>query len=406
MPNQPLYFASDPTNERRTEDEIIAYSWAQYLKNMTFPELNAYFPMVRSAVRSMDAMAEFMMQKFDIKTDKFMFTGNSKRGWTSWLAGAIAPEKVRAIVPCVWDGINLQEIFQNQWQSFNGWSFAIEDYVLNNITTKLGSPDVIELQNMIDPYFYRTRLTMPKLVITGLMDEFQMTDDEHHWWNNMPSGPTGNGLSDGNSKWLLKLPNANHQTTNIPALFTHGMWISYLLNEWDIPYLTWDYDSNSGDITAYIHSGDVVSASMWYATSCNNTRRDFRAATLDDPCTCGTAVDEGICIMTDTSWSEKRLEPNSDGISYTGHLDPPGEGKWSSFVLLVQLTTAYTQDAENPKHTFFTRANEELLIDFPYPVPTTPPGVFQFTSRASVVPHGNVFPYQGCSLESCNGPLV
>ena len=38
-----------------------------------------------------------------------------------------------------------------------------------------------QLQNMIDPYFYRKRLTMPKLVITGLMDEFQMADDEQYW---------------------------------------------------------------------------------------------------------------------------------------------------------------------------------------------------------------------------------
>ena len=374
-----------------------------YLNDMTHPELNAYFAMVRAAIRSTDAMSQFMEQEFGFAVERFIFTGKSKRGWTSWLSGAIAPEKVRAIVPCVWDGINLQEVFQNQWQSFKGWSWTIVDYVENNITSQLGSPDTFELQNMIDPYFYRTRLTMPKLVITGLMDEFQMTDDEQHWWDGMPSGPTGQGLSDGNSKWLLKLPNANHGTTNIPALFSHGMWISYLLNEWDIPYLTWDYNGTNGDITAHTHGGNVVSASMWYATSCNNTRRDFRAATLDDPCTCGTATDDGICIMTDTAWSEKKLEPNSDGTSYTGHLAPPEDGKWSSFVVLIQMTTDYTEDLNNSKHTYFTKGGNNI-IDLPLPIPTTPPGVFQFTSRASVVP--NNFPYSPCYMEGCDGPLV
>jgi PhoPQ-activated pathogenicity-related protein len=32
---------------------------------------------------------------------------------------------------------------------------------------------MLTLQQMEDPYFYRDRLTMPKLVINAVMDEFQ-----------------------------------------------------------------------------------------------------------------------------------------------------------------------------------------------------------------------------------------
>ena len=413
MPNQAFYFASDPTNEKCTEDEIIAYSWNMYLKNMTNPELNAYFPMVRAAVRAMDTFTQFMKLKFDITTDGFMFAGNSKRGWTSWLAGAMdqyrEKKRIKGIVPVVWDAINIQEVFQEQWKSFNGWSFAIEDYYYNNITTKFGSPEVNNLQNMIDPYFYRTRLTIPKLVVTGLMDEFQMADDEQHWWDEMPSGPTGQGLSDGNTKWLLKNPNAEHQSTNFrTSLFTIGRWVSYLLNDWDIPYLTWDYDPESGDITAHTHLGEVVSASMWHATTCNDTRRDFRAASLDFPCYCGvyTGDDDVPCLTTTSWWYETPLAANpDDGASYTAHVEPPPDDKWTAIIIHVQMITNYTLDADNPKHNFFTRGDDAVLSNVPEPFyPTVPAGAFEFSTRASVVP--NFLPYPGCTLEECDGPMV
>ena len=105
-----------------------------------------------------------------------------------------------------------EAVFQNQFRSFNGYSFAINDYTENDIVAYVGTPEMTALQNNIDPYHYRTRLTMPKFVITGLMDEFQMTDDERHWFDEMPSGPTGEGVSDGNTKWLLKNPNTEHST--------------------------------------------------------------------------------------------------------------------------------------------------------------------------------------------------
>ena len=407
VPNQSIKFASDPDERKRSEDSIVAYSWAEYLKNMSHPELNVYFPMARAAVRSMDAMTEYMDEEFAIDVNRFIFVGFSKRGWTTWLAGALDPERVEAIIPGVWDAINIQDIFKNQWRSFNGWSFAIDPYVENNILTKLTSPDLTELQNMIDPYFYRARLTMPKLVITGIMDEFQMADDEQYWWDEMPSGPTGTGLSDGNTKWLVKSPNAEHTMfTNIRVgAQAAGIFVSYLLNGWEIPYLTWDYDPESGDVTAHTFGGEVVSAQMWSAVACNEPRRrDFRAASLDDPC-CGVKVDDEICAMFDTLWHKTELDPNADGTSYTGHLEPDPYGKFSAFVLNIQMITNHTFDLDDHMHTFFTTGDRNVIINRPEPFwPSTPPGAFEFSSRASVVP--NIFPYPPCAMEGCAGPLV
>ena len=377
---------------------------------MSRPELNVYFPMVRAATRSMDAMTEFMEDTYGTTLEKFIFTGLSKRGWTTWLMGGMDQKKrVEGIIPVVWDAINFPSIFRNQWKSFNGWSWAIEPYWENNITLYFDTPEMIHLQNMIDPYHYRTRLTVPKLVVTGLMDEFQMTDDERYWWDEMPSGPTGNGAySDGNTKWLIKAPNAEHsQYTNvcvwIPVV---GRWVSYLLNGWDIPYLTWDYNPANGDIITYPKLGDVYSAQMWHSTSCNDVRRDFRIMSLDDPCECGFPDREGdgFCVQNVTKWEEVKLMDNGDG-SYTAHLDDPMDGKWRSFIVNVQMTTSHTYDLDDEKHTYFTKGDDQICADDTNMFfPKAPAGAFEFTTRSSMVP--DTFNYEMCEGLECKGTLL
>ncbi len=359
--------------------------------------------MVRAAVRSIDTVQDFAGELLGSPPEFFTMSGASKRGWTSWLTGAVDPGRVAAIAPVVWDGINLSEVFHHQWRNYGGWSFAIDEYVKNGIMEYLDTPEMLELQNLIDPYFYRTRLTMPKIAITALMDEFQMPDDEQYWWDEMPSGPDGSSApSDGNTKWLLKSPNTDHSyiTGLGVAVPVMGTWITYLLNGWELPYLTWEYDESNGDVTVQTFGGDVVSAQIWYATSCHDRRRDFRVASLDDPCECGPVVD-GLCTVLDELWHEIPIDPNEDG-SYTGHLEAPTDGRWSAFVVNIQMTTEHSF-RDDPMHSFFTRFDGSK-IDPEARYPVTPPGVLEFTSRGSVVP--NTFPYDDCTQEGCIGELV
>ncbi len=403
IPNAPIVFADDPEQRERTEDAIVAYSWHEFIEHLEEPEYNVYMGMVRGAVRALDTITAFTGDVLGTPVEQFIVSGRSKRGWTTWLTGAMANERVRAIIPLVWDGINLADVFHSQWRNYEGWSWAIQDYVENHIMEHLDTPEMLELQNLIDPYFYRTRLTMPKLVCTGLMDEFQMPDDELYWWDEMPAeGTEGSSeIHGGNTKWLLKMPNNGHaldngQETLVPVM---GTFLTYILNDWDIPYITWDIDDTSGDVTVYTHGGDVYSAQMWSATTCTNVKRDFRVLSLDEPCECGGPSLDGFCPAINAAWIEETLQPNQDG-SYTGHIDPPADGNWGAFVVNIQMTTDDLK-RDDPMHTFFTKGNTE---SGQFRFPTTPPGVFEFTSRGSIVP--NTYPFDDCTQEGCEGELV
>src|SRR5205085_8203291 len=99
VPNQPLTFNGD--GKPRSEDDLIAYCQIKFMDTGD-PTWLPRLPMVKSAVRAMDAVTEFLASERGGKTavKKFVVAGGSKRGWTTWLTGA-ADRRVTAIIPVV-----------------------------------------------------------------------------------------------------------------------------------------------------------------------------------------------------------------------------------------------------------------------------------------------------------------
>jgi hypothetical protein len=404
VPNERMIFAADPIQKSRSEDAIIAFTWDHYLNDPTKPEWLVRFPMVKASVRAMDAITEFTTYKFPEKFSSapigyFAVAGASKRGWTTWLVGAVDPARVMLIVPIVLDAINFVQVEHHEWKSLHGWAFALSDYYDMNIMDRFDSPQMLSLSKQEDPYFFRDRLTMPKLVVNAFLDEFQQPDDTHYWWNDMPE-----------PKHFLMTYNAEHSEATgilevVPAI---GTWIAYHLNKWDVPTFTWEISNTTGEITATLDDlGSVHSAKVYYGYSCGNNfgdhgvvtkRRDFRIMNLDSPCLCGI-VSDGYCLNLRSFESHKDLEVSIENGKrvYRAAIDAPEDGRWVGFFIEIRYDF----------HQKFVELAQSLGLEGksrPDFIPLDFPGRLAFTTEVSVWP--NTFPFLDCHGDLCHGKLV
>ncbi len=189
-PNQPFF-------GDLTEDALISYTLHNFKKDKDY-SWPLLFPMVKSAVRAMDVVQEFSKQKLNHEVNKFVVSGASKRGWTTWLTGA-SDKRVEAIAPMVIDILNMPISMDYQIKSWGDYSIQIEDYVKLGIPQSAGSVDGQALTTMIDPYSYRAKLTMPKMIFMGTNDEYWVVDNIKNYLKDIP----GNNM-------LHYVPNAGH----------------------------------------------------------------------------------------------------------------------------------------------------------------------------------------------------
>lgn len=189
-PNQPLI-------GNLTEDALISYTLHQFKEDgdYSWPLL---FPMVKSAVRAMDAVQEFSKKNLNHEVSRFVVSGASKRGWTTWLTGA-SDSRVVAIAPMVIDILNMPVNLDYQVKMWNDYSVQIEDYVKLGIPQTATSEKGKAITTMVDPYSYRKKLTMPKMLFMGTNDEYWTVDAIKHYIDSIPG-----------QNFVHYVPNAGH----------------------------------------------------------------------------------------------------------------------------------------------------------------------------------------------------
>ena len=250
VPNQPLL-------GDKTEDAAIAETFVRYLdsKDEEWPLL---FPMVKSAVKAMDAVQAFGKEKGK-PAERFVVTGGSKRGWTTWLTGAV-DHRVKAIAPMVIPTLKLEAQNQHQLENFGGkFSEQIQDYTDRGLTSKRDDEVGLRLRAMVDPYFYRDRLTIPKLQINGTNDPYWTLDSLNLYWDELV-GP----------KWVVYLPNAGHslETHREYAMNGVGAIVRHAIGGQAFPKLSWKHDDEGGSLRLVVESDPAPkSAQVWSASS-------------------------------------------------------------------------------------------------------------------------------------------
>ena len=151
---------------------------------------------------------------------------------------------------------------------------------------------------MIDPYFYRARLTMPKLLICGANDQYWSTDALNLYWDGLPG-----------DKWITYVPNAGHKleqgggdapgdrsvAVNALAAFARAQ-----VTGKAFPKLAWKHDDDAGRMRLTVTAKPAPTAArLWVAKS---PTRDFRNA----------------------KWEERPATIDKETV--TGEVDAPSDG--------------------------------------------------------------------------------
>lgn len=290
IPNQPLF-------DGLREDALIAYTFTKYLVtgDTSWPLL---FPMTKSAVRAMDCLQAFSEKEWGKRVQRFLVTGASKRGWTTWFTGVV-DSRAAAIMPMVYNNLNLPAQMRHQREQFGDYSEQIDDY------TKLGLPDLLassegqKLGRAVDPYTYRDRTTMPKLIIAGTNDPYWPVDAAGDYFNDLV-GP----------RYLLHVPNSGHGLDDRRTLLS-GMWgfASAILGDASLPKLDWQFATGDQGLTITATCDPApVRVLVWKAESAT---KDFRKA----------------------KWTSEQLPQSGSKITYT--LAKPAKGYAAMYLEFV-----------------------------------------------------------------------
>ncbi len=283
VPNQPLVFEQDDFGGRK-EDEIIAYNWARYLESKN-PIWLTRLPMTKAAVKAMDALGEMTAGR----VGKFFVMGGSKRGWTTWTAAAV-DDRVVGISPIVIDMLNLVPSFVHHYQVYGFWAPAVGDYFREGIMDRFESEGFEDLLAIVEPFSYRSRLDMPKLILNSAGDQFFLPDSSQFYFDELAG-----------EKYLRYVPNSDHSLRDTDALETLAAFYHALLNERPRPRFYWDFEADGAiRVTARDQPSQVK---LWLAH--NPEHRDFRLEAVGP------------------IWQAVDLTPGSDGTFLARVAEPP-----------------------------------------------------------------------------------
>jgi PhoPQ-activated pathogenicity-related protein len=294
VPNQPLY-------DGRREDALIAHTFSEFLKtgDREWPLL---FPMAKSAVRAMDAVQAHVAEAGGPKPVRFVVSGASKRGWTTWLTAAADP-RVAAIAPMVIDMLNMKA--QTHWaqQVYGKQSEKIGDYTELNLIERMDEPRMVELRGWVDPYSYRRAYTLPKLILLGTNDPYWTVDALRHYFHELPE-----------PKLIFQTPNAGHDLAGgREATQTLAAFFQMIADREPLPQMKWQFTGGALD-------APTVEVALTPAA------KTFRLWTADSP-------DRDL---RNDKWSATELKSNP-GKQVSTRIEKPASG-YRAYLVEAELT--------------------------------------------------------------------
>jgi PhoPQ-activated pathogenicity-related protein len=286
IPNQPIY--------GKTEDALVVHTWLKYLQtgDESWP---LHFPMAKACLKAMDSIQALAKQEGQPEIKRFMVHGASKRGWTTYLVGASKDPRVVAIAPMVIDVLNVVKQTEHQKESYGELSEQVGDYTSAGVVEKLKTPAGRRLLELEDPYSYRDRLTMPKLLILGTNDRYWSQDSLNLYWDDL-KGP----------KWVLYVPNSGHGLEDRERVYnTLSAFVRSIAGRKPWPRLEWAYTPTDSGADLRLKSDIRPKEARLFRTT--SKTRDFRTS----------------------RWAFEPMQSNSP--AYLGRAAKPEEGYAATF---------------------------------------------------------------------------
>jgi PhoPQ-activated pathogenicity-related protein len=193
----------------------------------------------------------------------FTVSGASKRGWTTWLTGAV-DRRATAIAPIVIDVLNMAPQMRHQIATWGAVSEEIADYRDRGLIEKLESEPGVALRNIIDPFSYRHVLTQPKLIIIGTNDRYWPLDSLNLYWNDL-HGP----------KYVLYVPNNGHGIKDLSRLAgTLNAFHHHAARGFELPKIDWNFQEVGESLVLNVQSDVEPKTVMSWTTRSED--KDFR----------------------------------------------------------------------------------------------------------------------------------
>jgi PhoPQ-activated pathogenicity-related protein len=174
-------------------------------------------------------------------------------------------KRVVAICPIVIDALNLPESMDHHFRAYGFFAPAVGNYTEQHIMDWLGTPEMKALCRIEDPFEYRARLTMPKLVMNAGGDQFFLPDSSRFYFDRLPG-----------TKYLRYVPNADHSLRGSDAYETLAAWQWATSRHTPLPRFSW---TNEADGSIRVQSQDKPKSVKFWQIH-NPAARDFRLESI------------------------------------------------------------------------------------------------------------------------------
>jgi len=299
--------------------EFVSWSLKQYFETYD-PGWIVFCPLVKSVVRAMDAIQEFLLKNLrsEIPLKEFVLCGDAPF-FVPWLVPSV-DSRVIGLVSINASAFHLEQQIKRMFMDEISFPPLFAEMDDAGILPLLETEDGENLLKVIDPYSYRTSLQIPKLVVSigneqgynlvPLSEQMNSEIPEPVSWLMCPHLQLSREFAFLPQQMLLNFLPSTH-TPIYDFKDTLRVFYHRILGQKNMPIFHWDF-SPTGECTVKV-SEEIIECRVWY---CSKDKRG------------------DIFNLTNKDWKCKNLSEVAEG-SYRTNIPLPLQQYTGAFVEVI-----------------------------------------------------------------------